>query len=122
MELALCVIVFAQQIHSIAQLVQVDERTYENQAAQHVPAPEGAGAEAVSNTATAQLVTDTSGDPMTPYDSANAQGDGSDQEEQQAVVHGLLAVMTGSDQVDVGGKVGIENDGLEAEGDDAQQN
>lgn len=119
--LASGVVVSAQKVHGLAQLVQENEGTDANQTAEDIPAPEGTGAKAVSDAAAAQLVADTGADAVAPHDGGDTAGDGCHQEEQQAVVHGLLAVITGGDDVDIGGNVGVEYNAVDAKGDDAQQ-
>ena len=66
------IIVLAQKVHSLAQLVQEDERADEAQAAQNIPAPERAGSEPVSNTTAAELVIYTVAEPVMPYKSGDA--------------------------------------------------
>ena len=51
----------------------------------------------------------------------SAQGDRSDDEEKQAEVHGVLAVIAGSADIDVFREDGHHNQGINAEGNDAQQ-
>ena len=50
--LSLLVIIRIDQVHGLHALVDIDERSHEDQEAQYVPEPEGACAEAVVNTAT----------------------------------------------------------------------
>jgi len=121
MRLASCVVVSAQQVHGLAQLVQEDEGADNDQAAQNIPAPERACAETVGDAAAGQFVAHTGADPMAPYDGTDAQGDGSYDEKQQAVVHSLLAVITGGNEINIGGEIGVEHDGVDTEGDEAQQ-
>ena len=113
------VIISAQQVHGLAQFVQVDDGADADEQTQGIPAPVGTCTETVGNAPAEQLVTDSGGDPVEPYDACDAEGDRYDDECQQAVVHGLLAIITGADGVDIVTHLGEEHQGVDAEGDDA---
>lgn len=120
--LASCVVIRAQLVHSLEQLVAVDERTgQQQQGAENIPTPECAGAETVSDAAAAQLIVDAGAEPVIPDQCADTQREGSHQKQQQAVMHGLLAVKAVGDDVDISRNAGEQDDTVNAEGDQIQQ-
>lgn len=119
---AVDVVVFRQQIHRLEQLVQIHQRSNDDQTSQYIPTPEGAGAKAVGNAAGSQVVADSCGKLMVPYNGVNAQSEPGENEGHQAKMHGLLAVIPGSDQVDIAADAGHQDNGIDAQGDDRQQN
>ena len=100
-ELAVYIIMGVHFVDSLKQFMQVNKRTYNDQAAQHTPKPIVCCAEAVCNAASLQFCADTIRDLMVPHDACDTQSDGSNNKQQQAKMHGFLAVISGSDNVNV---------------------
>ena len=121
-ELAVDVVVLAQLVHCLQQLVGVNQGTDADQGAQDVPAPEGAGAKAVADAAALQLVADSCADLVVPDKGSDAEGQPGEDEGHQQVMGGLLAIVTGSDGVDVIADRGPEDQGVDAKGHQGQQN
>lgn len=121
-ELAVHVVVLVQLVHSLEHLVQVNQRADADQATQNVPQPEGACAEVIGDTTTLQFATDTVGNSVIPNDTSDTAGDGSYDEHQQAEVHGLLAIVSGSNNVDLVGYGRHNYQGVNTAGNDGQQN
>lgn len=95
------VVVLAHKVSSFEELVHVNEGSYENHRAENVPKPVVCAGEFVIDTSSRKLRTDPVGDLMRPNDAGDAAGEGVDKEEEQAVVHGLLSVITACDGIDV---------------------
>ena len=98
-----------------------NERAYNTEGTENVPKPEVSGAEAIVDSTACQLVTDTSRDPMAPYNRHNTTGEPREDEEHEAVVHGLLAIIAAGDGVDVGTNGGHHNDTVDAQRNDRKQ-
>ena len=64
------------KVGGLEHLMQIHKRSNNNQTAQNIPKPEVSGAEAISDTTSAQFVTNTVGDSMISYNTRNAQSDG----------------------------------------------
>ena len=119
---AVDVVVLAQQVHGLEQLVVVDEGTDHNEGTQDAPAPEGAGTEAVGDVAALQLSTDAVGESVGPGEAGNAEGQPGVDEGHQQEVGGLLAVVAAGDDIDVGADAGHDHQAVDAQGQDVQQN
>ena len=114
--------VSAQQVHGLAELVQVNKGSNDNQGTQYIPQPAGRSTKAVADPAAGQLPADTGGNSVVPYDGTDTQRDGGNDKGQQAEVHGLFAIVAAGNQVDVSGNSGVEYKCVDAEGDQGQQN
>ena len=79
----------------------LDKRAYEDQRAQNAPAPEGACAKLIIDAAARQLSADSVGNLMAPDKGHNAQRQPGEDEQNQAVVHGFLAVVSACDRIDI---------------------
>lgn len=119
---AVCVVAGCDRVHRFADLVYIDKRTDDDQAAENVPEPVGGGAEISLEAACARFVADTLGDLMEPDDAHDAAGDFLKQEEDEAVVHGLLAVASGSGEVQILADAGPEYDAVNTAGKDRENN
>lgn len=121
-KLTVHVVMPVHQIRGLEQLVQVDKGSNNDQAAQNIPEPEVGRAEAVCNTASDQLIADTVGNFVIPNDGADAKGDGGNDKQQQAEMHGLFAVISGSDNVNVVGNRRHNDQGIDTKCDQGEQN
>ena len=119
---AVDVVVSVHQVSSLEQLVQVYQGSDHDKAAENIPQPEGTATKVVVNAASFQLTTDTVADLVVPYDCGDAEGNGGDEEDQQAVVHGLFAVVSGCNGVDIVGNGGHNYQPVDAEGDQGEKN
>lgn len=100
--LGLFVIVCAEQVHCLEQLMRIDQRTNTDQCAQDAPAPEGTCTKGVGNISALQLIANSIGDVVIPHKRSNAQSQPGNNKSHQTVMHCLFAVVLAGDQVDVG--------------------
>lgn len=117
---AVCVVAVRNGVHCLAHLVGVDERTDEDQAAEHEPEPEGGGAEIRGKAAGARFAAEALGHLVIPDERKDAAGDRAEQEENEAVVHGFLPVAAHGGDIQVLADAGPENDRINAAGNDAE--
>lgn len=110
------------QIHSLAQLVDVDQGANHDQGTQHIPEPEGTGIEAVVDSPALQLIADPVADPMVPHNGGDSQGKPGENKDQQAIMHGFLAIIAAGCRVDIRADAGHDHNGINAKGDETQQN
>lgn len=109
------------QVHRLAQLMDIDEGADHNQGTEDVPAPEGACAKAVAHATALKLIADPGADTMVPHNGGDAAGQPGEDEQQQAVMHSFLAVVTAGGGVDIGADAEHLNDGVNAKGNGTQQ-
>ena len=101
--------------------MQINERTDDDDAANDVPKPEISSAEAIVNTAALQLSADTVRNSVVPNDAGNTEGDGANDKCKEAEMHGLLAVISGCNGVDIVGDGRHNDERIDAEGDDGEK-
>lgn len=99
----------------------INQRSDPDQSSQNVPAPEGAGTEAIGNAAAHQLVADPLADIVHPDNGVNAQGKPGENEDNQQIMGGFLAVVATGDGVDVRADIGEHTQRVNAQRDDAQE-
>ena len=116
------VIVCAEQVHALEELVQENKRTDKDQAAKDAPAPEGAGTERIIDASALELIADAAADPVLPDDIGDAERDRSDDKEEQTEVHGLFVVKSAGDGVDVTGNICHADESVNAERDCREKN
>ncbi len=116
------VVVLAEQVHGLAQLVLIDEGTNYDQGTENVPEPESTGVEVIVDAAAGKLVANAVADAMVPYQRNDAAGEQSKYECHQAEIHSSLVVVTAGNLVHISAHFGVEDDGIDAKGDDRQQN
>ena len=119
--LTLCVVTGREQIHCLTQLVNVNERSYNDEGPQNIPQPVASGSKAVRNAAPSEFAANSGRYPVEPDKIGDAERDRPHKEEEQTVVHRLLSVVAAGDQIDVRGNAGIENDGIDPKRHNAQQ-
>ena len=73
----------------------------EKQGTKDIPKPKTARAESVRNLTTDQLIADTVGNSVEPDQAADAKGKRRNNEIQKAIMHGLFAVVTTANKVDI---------------------
>ena len=121
--LAVYIVVSAELVHSLQQLVHINQGTNaEQECAQHTPTPERAGAKAVADTTALQFLADSCADLVAPHNGGDTEGQPGEQECHQAEMGGLLAVITAGDGVDISTDSGHNYQTIDAEGDHGQQN
>jgi len=116
------IVVLAQEVQGLADSVLIDEGSDDNEGAEDVPQPEGAGVEGVVDAAAGKLVADAVAQAVIPHKGSDAEGDYGEDKGHQAEVHGLLAIVTGGDGVGVNTGLGVEIEHVNAKGDDGKQN
>lgn len=97
---SLCVVILAYKVHRFAKLVDIDERTDENDREKHAEYPEIGSAEGIRQTAAHKLVPYAFGQLVEPYQGSDPERKRTDEEKHKAGVHGLFAVVTCGDGVD----------------------
>ena len=121
--LAVYIVVSAELVHSLQQLVHINQGTNaEQECAQHTPAPERACAKVIADTTTLQFLADSCADLVAPYDGGDTEGQPGEQECHQAEMSGLLTVITAGDGVDVSADSRHNYQTIDTEGDQRQQN
>ena len=115
------VVVFGKEVHRLEQLVQIDERAHGDERAEDLPSPEGARAEGITDAAAVELSADPRTDPVVLDEHADTQRQPAHEKDEQAEVHGLLAVVTARDGVDVRTHRRHDDKAVDAEGDDGQE-
>lgn len=118
--IAVCVVAAGDVVHSLDDLVGVDVRTNNDQAAENIPEPESGSAEIGLHAAGTSLIADTLGNLMEPDEGENTTGNFLEEEEDQAIVHCLLTVASGSCHVDVFTDTGPHNDIVDTAGQDTE--
>ena len=115
------VVVGVDGVHGLEEFVEVDERSYDDQGSENTPTPEGAATYATPLGASELLVADSVADSGNPHQRRNAKGKPGEEEIDEAIVHGVLAVTTLCHQVDLFGNVREEHDGINAQRDDVEK-
>ena len=96
---AVYVVAFAHKVHCFAKLVHINEWTNNDERSQYVPKPIVRCAETVSDVSAFEFVADSVRNLVLPYYVSNAKSDRADEEEKQAVVHSLLAIIATTNYV-----------------------
>ncbi len=92
-ELTFAVVILVDEIDGLCDSVKINKRTYENKESENVPEPEIRSAESVIDTASFELCADTLAEFVEPHDCADFKSEGSNNEEQQTVIHSLFTVV-----------------------------
>ena len=93
-KLTVYVVMGIHLVHGLKHFVQINERTNNNQTTQHIPKPKVGCAEAICNASSVQFCANAVGDSMRPNDSCNTKRDRINNENQKAVMHSFLTVMS----------------------------
>ena len=103
------------------QLVGIDKWAYQNEGTQNTPQPKGLCPELEIDASACQLIADSFGKLMLPNEREDAQRQSGKDKQNQAVVHGFLAVVSAGNRVDVGTDTGHNHDTVDAKGHEGQQ-
>lgn len=122
LSLTFYIIVRGKAVHCLGELMDVNKRPDNNQTADYVPKPKIRGREFVTRPAAHQLGADTCGNFMHPYNGADSEGQGRNNEAEQTIMHCLFAVIAGCNHVDVTGDGRKINQWINAESNDGENN
>ena len=95
------IVVVRQEIHGLKELYCIDNgQNSEGKNTEKRTQPIKADGEIVVNMPSFELVFNSACEVVAPNEGADAEGEGRQKEDHEAIVHGLFAVITGGDGVD----------------------
>ena len=110
-----------KEVHGLQELVQIDERANHDETTQNAPTPVSAGANTIVDATARQFLADSVADSMVPDQRDDAASEPRENKVDQTIVHGLFAVITTGNNVDIGANNGHNNQSIDATSDDGQQ-
>ena len=117
----LLVIEVVELVHSVEELIDIYQRADRDERADNSPEPEGVSTEAAMTTAETDVVADTVADTVEPNDRCDTQCEPREDEQNPAIVHGVLAVVLGSDGVDLRRDVGHDHNTVDTKGNQTEE-
>jgi hypothetical protein len=116
----LFVVAFAQEIHRLAELVEIHERPHKNKGTEKVPAPEVARAEIVADAAAGKRLVNAIGDMMMPEGQHKGEGKEGENVRHQ-VVHGFVPTPFGVNLIQIKGKRNKKENAVHPKGQNVEE-
>ena len=116
--LAIGVIICAKHVGSNEQLMQVYERTDQNEGTQYTPEPKAGRAKTVREASSTQLIANSIRNLVIPDENGNTECERGKDERHKTKVHGLLAVIAGRNDIDIIGNGRHDDKGVDTKGDE----
>lgn len=112
---ASCVVIFGKKIAAFGNFVGIDEGSDDDKGTEDIPEPEILCAQFAVEAAAFCFCAHTVAELMVPYEGIDTSRKTGQQEENEAEMHGLFAVISAGDCVDVLAYAGPEYDGINTE-------